>query len=243
MELRQLEYFMVLSQELHFTKAADRLGITQPTLSHQIRVLENEIGFPLFDRVGKKIAITDVGLILSEQCNNIMSALHNAKEQVNELQQMKSGSLSIAALPGELTDLVSTLLLEFHKNYPDIKVSVTSTDDISEFIMQNKVDFAITIASSDLSLDNEKIMKIPLYVEEFYLAISKKQPLARKKQINFSEVEKLPLILFPEKHQCRRLLEQTCLSSQITLCPKLETSSITSLFDLVKSEFGIHDCI
>ena len=59
MEIRQLEYFMTLYRELHFTKAADKLNISQPTLSHQIKVLENEIGVPLFDRIGKKIAITE----------------------------------------------------------------------------------------------------------------------------------------------------------------------------------------
>lgn len=72
MELRQLEYFMTLYKELHFTKAADKLGITQPTLSHQIKALEDEIGMPLFDRMGKKIAITDVGSILANECKNIL---------------------------------------------------------------------------------------------------------------------------------------------------------------------------
>ncbi len=64
MELKQLEYFMTLSQELHFTRAAEKLGITQPSLSQQIRLLEHEISMPLFDRVGKKTMLTEAGRAL-----------------------------------------------------------------------------------------------------------------------------------------------------------------------------------
>ncbi|MGG3449289.1 LysR family transcriptional regulator [Domibacillus aminovorans] len=176
MELRQLEYFMTLCRELHFTRAADKLGITQPTLSHQIKALEDEIGMPLFDRLGKKIAITDVGLILSEQCKNIFGALDNAKEQINELKEMTSGSIAIATLPGELTNLVSTLLLDFHKNHPDVKVRVISSDDIVQLVMQNKIDFAVTIVSSEFSSDDERIIKIPLYADRELSIIPIVQP-------------------------------------------------------------------
>ena len=82
MEIRQLEYFLVLCNELHFTKAAEKLNISQPTLSHQIKVLENELGIPLFDRLGKKIAITDAGKILHEQCTYIFRAIDNTKNQI-----------------------------------------------------------------------------------------------------------------------------------------------------------------
>lgn len=60
-ELRQLEYFLAVSKELHFTKAAEKLNISQPSLSQQIRALEHEVGMPLFDRIGKKISLTEAG--------------------------------------------------------------------------------------------------------------------------------------------------------------------------------------
>ena len=157
MELRQLEYFMTLYKELHFTKAADKLGITQPTLSHQIKALEDEIGMPLFDRMGKKIAITDVGSILANECKNIFNALDNVKEQISELKEIKGGNIAIATLPGELTDLVSTLLLDFHKNYPEVTVKIISSDEILELINQNQVNFAVTIDSSEYVFEDEKL--------------------------------------------------------------------------------------
>lgn len=239
MELRQLEYFMTLCKELHFTKAADKLGITQPTLSHQIKVLEDEIGMPLFDRLGKKIAITDVGYILSEECKNIFNALDNVKEQINEYKEIKGGKISIAALPGELTDLVSTLLLDFHKNYPEVAVKIISSDEILELINLNQVNFAVAIDSSYNSFDDEKIVKIPLYTEALFLVQSNKHPLVKEQEIQFSELNKLSLILFPGSHECRKLLDYTGISQQINLNPKIETSSIDSLLELVRSGFGV----
>ncbi|WP_459499944.1 LysR family transcriptional regulator [Bacillus sp. C1] len=238
MELRQLEYFMTLCKELHFTKAANKLGITQPTLSHQIRVLEDEIGMPLFDRLGKRIAITDAGYILANECKHIFNAVDNIKEKISELKEIKGGKISIAALPGELTDLVSTLLLDFHKNYPEVTVKIISSDEILELINQNQVNFAVTIDSSDYVFEDEKIIKIPLYTEELFLVLSNNHPLVNEKEIQFSEVNKLPLILFPESHECRKLLNYTCIPRKINLYPIIETSSIDSLFDLVRSEFG-----
>jgi len=239
MELRQLEYFMTLYKELHFTKAADKIGITQPTLSYQIRALEEELGMPLFDRLGKKIALTDVGHILFKECKSIFNSLDNVKEQVHELRKSKSGNISVAVLPGELTDLVSTLLLDFHKNYPEVNVRIISSDEILESIFLNQVDFAVTIDTLDNAFDDERVVKIPLYVEELFLTLSNKHFLAKEKEIQFSELSKLPLILFPESHECRKLLNYTCLSHQINLQPKIETSSMDSMFELVRSGFGM----
>lgn len=89
MEFRQLEYFMMLCKELHFTRAAEKLHISQPTLSHQIKVLENEVGALLFDRIGKKISITDAGEILYNQCTSIFNSIDNVKLQINELELLQ----------------------------------------------------------------------------------------------------------------------------------------------------------
>lgn len=106
MEIRQLEYFKVLCDELYFTKAAEKLNISQPTLSHQIKVLEMELGIPLFDRIGKKIAITDAGKILLEQCIHIFRAIDNTSNQIIALKHLKAGKLVIGTLHGELTSFI-----------------------------------------------------------------------------------------------------------------------------------------
>lgn len=132
MELRHLEYFLMVSKELHFTKAAEKLGISQPTLSHQIRILEKEIGYSLFNRVGKRIELTKVGEIVQQEALNIQGSIQNMASQIAAFSKVEIGEVKIAVLPGEITDLVSTLCIQFNQLYPNIKVFIETTDQVEK---------------------------------------------------------------------------------------------------------------
>ena len=93
MELKQLEYFIAVCQEQHFTRAAEKLGIAQPSLSQQIRLLEHEIGTPLFDRIGKRTVITEAGKALLHHSYNVFHELSQAKAAISELQGLQRGTL------------------------------------------------------------------------------------------------------------------------------------------------------
>jgi LysR family cyn operon transcriptional activator len=234
MELRQLDCFIATCEELHFTRASVKMGITQPSLSHQIKTLEDELGVQLFDRIGKKIAITEAGKILYNQSKLALSNLSNAKEQIEELMQMERGTLSIGALPGELSQLVSSILLDFHNKYPKVRIRVFGVEDIVTRILQNELDLAITI----LPIGDDRIDTIPLYQERFYFVATKEHPYADRKAINFNEILHVPIVMFPETHRCRQLIDMTCSSAGLKLDPLIETSSIDSLFGLVRSGGG-----
>lgn len=235
MELRQLEYFMAVCEELHFTKASEKLGITQPTLSHQIKALEDEIGVPLFDRMGKKIAITEAGRLLYEQASKAFGNLKGAIEKIQELQQIERGILYIGTLPGEINELISSLLLEFHKKYPRIQIRVISKDDIVERILMNELDLAVTI----MPPEDERLTRVRLYKEDFYLAVSSNHPLASKVSANFDEIRNYPIILFPQNHQCRKLIESTCTSKGFQVDALIETNDIDSILNFVEAGAGI----
>ncbi|MDR6550246.1 LysR family transcriptional regulator [Paenibacillus qinlingensis] len=235
MEFRQLEYFMAICEELHFTRASEKLGMSQPTLSHQIKSLEDELGVPLFDRIGKKIAITEAGTILLNECTVIFSSLANVKVQIMELQKVTRGTLSIGALPGELTQLVSSLLLDFHQIYPEIQIKILNLDDIVERVIQNQIDLAITI----FPVDDDRIRKIPLYKEDIYLAVSRDHALANRDSIHFNEISSYPVILFPQSHKCRQIIDLNSTVCGIPIEPIIETTAIETIIDLVKSGTGV----
>lgn len=124
MELKQLEYFMALCRELHFTRAAEKLNIAQPSLSQQIRLLEHEIGMPLFNRSGKRTVMTEAGNILLQHCYNIFHELSQARDAISELQGLKRGTLKIGALLTVVNYLLPRTVVEFHHDYPNIELSV-----------------------------------------------------------------------------------------------------------------------
>jgi len=234
MELRQLEYFMAICEELHFTRAAENLGITQPTLSHQMKALEDALGIPLFDRLGKKIAITEAGKILQEQCRKIFSNLKSAYEQIEELQKVKRGKLVVGALPGDLSQLASKLLLEFHHKYPQVQIKIFGLDDVVERVLQNEIDLALTL----MAPEDERLTKIPLYNEEFYLTVSYDHPLADRDKVEFEEIKDIPLVLCPINHKCRQLIDAACSSAGFVVQPIIESTDVDSILSLVKAGVG-----
>src|SRR4051812_37770212 len=95
MEIQLLEYFMAICESLHFTKAAEKLRISQPTLSHQIKLLEDRLGTPLFERVGKKVFITQAGKCLLEHSERIFFELDQVDIKIKEIRGLQRGKLTI----------------------------------------------------------------------------------------------------------------------------------------------------
>ncbi len=231
MELRHLEYFLMVSKELHFTKAAEKLGISQPTLSHQIKMLEKEIGYSLFNRVGKKIELTKVGEIVQQEALNIQGSIQSMASQIVAFSKIEIGELRIAVLPGEITDLVSTLCIPFNQLYPNIKVFIETTDQVEKAVLENRADFGISF-----HLNQYDILQVTkLYDEDFYLISNQ---CNEESKVSFSAVLDGPLILFPTMHQCRKLLNKTSFEMGRQLEPIVETSSIKSILNLVRSGIG-----
>ncbi|MFS0816031.1 LysR family transcriptional regulator [Lysinibacillus sp. 1P01SD] len=231
MELRHLEYFLMLSKELHFTKAAEKLGISQPTLSHQIKMLEKEIGYSLFNRVGKKVELTKVGEIVQQEALNIQGSILSISSQITALSNVEIGELKIAVLPGEITDLVSTLCIQFNQLYPNIKVIIETTDQVEKAVLQNQADFGIDFHLTP----NDLLQATKLYDEDFYLISNQRN---KEQNVSFSSVLDYPLILFPSMHQCRKLLNKASNEVGKPLEPIVETSSIRSILNLVRHGVG-----
>ncbi|WP_309484769.1 LysR family transcriptional regulator [Lysinibacillus boronitolerans] len=120
MEIRHLHYFMAVCEELHFTKAAEKLGISQPTLSQQIRVLEDELGMPLFDRIGKKIVVTEAGSLLFSYTIEVFNTLQNVKDSIKDLQALEGGQISIGIMPSDLDYRITQLVIDFHQKFPKV---------------------------------------------------------------------------------------------------------------------------
>lgn len=235
MELRQLEYFMAVCEKLHFSRAAEKIRITQPTLSQQIKMLENELSIPLFNRIGKRITMTEAGKILYKQSERIFSHVKHAQDAIAELKQVEGGSLTIGVLPGDADLLFTALLLDFHKKHPKISLSLVETTQVAEQVTQGILDIGVTTASPP----DDRVIQIPLFHEEFSLAVAKDHSLAKKTSLQLKDLQEIKTVLFPPDHQCRKLIDQFCMKEGFRLQPQIETTTIASLINMVQQGIGV----
>lgn len=234
-EIRHLHYFMAVCEELHFTKAAEKLGISQPTLSQQIRILENELGMPLFDRIGKKIVVTEAGSLLFSYATEMLTTLQNVKDAIKDLQELQGGQISVGIMPSDLDYRITQLVIDFHEKFPKVKLKILASIDIMRQVLENEVDIGI---GTNVEADDRLVM-IPLCREEYVLVVSKEHALAKQTAITIAELKELPMVMYPEGFLGREVVEDVVKTHGFQLHTILETSSVTSIMNLVRENIGV----
>lgn len=233
-EIRHLHYFMAVCEALHFTKAAEKLGISQPTLSQQIRVLEDELGMPLFDRIGKKIVVTEAGSLLFSYATEMLTTLQNVKDAINDLQELQRGQISVGIMPSDLDYRITQLVIDFHQKFPKVKLKILASIDIMRQVLENEVDIGI---GTNVEPD-DRLVIIPLRREEYVLTVSQEHPLANQTAITIAELKGLPMVMYPEGFFGREIVEEAVKKHGFQLHSILETSSVTSIMNLVRANIG-----
>jgi LysR family cyn operon transcriptional activator len=233
MELRLLEYFLTVSEELHFTRAAEKLGISQPTLSQQIKVLEGTLGISLFKRVGKKVFLTESGEVLKYHAIKTFYELEQAKIAINELAGFQRGKITVGCAGSHL---LTSSVITFHKVFPKIKVSVLElpTDEIKQNLLTNKIDIGIIYLPSD----DERLLTQPLFQEEFYLVVSTENKLSNKKEITTDELKDIEINLLRNEYLIRQIIDQSCKHIGLEIEPSIELSTLEALLQLTRKNVG-----
>ncbi len=237
MELKQLEYFIVLCKELHFTRAAEKLGITQPSLSQQIRLLEHEVGMPLFDRIGKTNKLTEAGEALLHHSYNVFHELSQARAAISELQGLRRGALKVGALLTAVNDLLPPTIIGFHDTYPNVELSIKGlrTGDIYKGLLENELDLGITF----LPVEHSDLKSIPLYEDELAVAVPKDYPLSEHACVTLDRLKDVPSVLLPDDYFLRQLVNVHCRSLSFEPEPVLEMTTMESIIHMVSKGIGI----
>lgn len=233
MELRQLRYFLKALELLNFTESARSLNVSQSSLSQQIIQLEEELGLPLFDRIGKKVYATEAGLQFSVYARQTLASVRDGRQIVQDLAGLKTGELVIGATPAMSALLVSTLTA-FSGRYPNIRIKVTfgTSDELLEKLQASELDIALTFHENNWE---STFSAKRLFDSSVMLVVSSTSPLADRKSIGFRKIGSLPLAL-PAKGYSTRPFIDTMLAE---LCPEamvhIEINDISTLFRLVET--------
>src|SRR5215471_11194461 len=122
-ELRHLRYFLAVAEDQHFTRAAEKLRITQPTLSHQIRELEGQLNLSLFDRVGRRVKLTAAGEMLLPRARRIVRELAEAQSALDELHGLKRGGLKVGIVQTVNACVIPEIVARFSATHPGIDIA------------------------------------------------------------------------------------------------------------------------
>jgi DNA-binding transcriptional LysR family regulator len=191
--LRQLQVFEAIVRLGSFTRAAEELFLTQPTVSMQIRKLTDAIGLPLFEHVGRNVEPTEAGLELYEACRTMFESLANLEMKVSDLKGMKRGRLRMGVIT-TAKYLAPEILGEFSQLYPGIELAlkVTNRDSIIERMHRNEDDLYIMGQAPEDELDVESY---PFAPNPLVVMAPRSHHLVGKKNVSLAEIAKEPLII------------------------------------------------
>ncbi|MFD1561170.1 LysR substrate-binding domain-containing protein [Paraburkholderia silviterrae] len=242
MELRHLRYFVVVAEERHFTRAAERLGIGQPPLSLQIQRLEREIGAQLFRRLSRGVELTEAGELLFENARQVLALVDRTCADVQRLARGEMGHLRVGfAGATYFHSLVPAIIREYRGQHPDVTVSPeqSNTPSLVDGLLEGRVDVAFIrppILSAD-ELEVELLVK-----EDMVVVLPHTHPLARAGApvpLNALAVE--TFILFPRTVGAGLYDAVTGACERAGFMPRLgqEAPQITSIVPMVGAGFGV----
>ena len=193
MEIRVLRYFLETAKEGNMTRAAERLLISQPTMSKQLKELENELGAKLFIRSNYSIRLTEAGMLLRDRAEDILSLVDKTEAEFKSLEETNSGDIFVGAPESEAMSLFAEAVHSLQKNYPKIRCNIYSGNlsDVCERLDKGLLDFAIVMSYVDLSKYN--YLELPMK-DTWGILMRKNDPLTGKSSFAASDLDKLPLI-------------------------------------------------
>lgn len=234
MYLIQLKYFLTVARCEHMTHAAEELHIAQPSLSKVISKLEDELGVPLFERVGRQIKLNNFGRTFLYRVERIFFELENGKRELSEMLKKERLNITIAA---NNIGPFSKILEGYLVISPNTVFGHTmgSTEKMKKQLQDGEVVFCITSPP----IEDDFIDCIPLTVEEIFLVVSKKHKFATYEKINLIEAAREPFVCLKEGYGIRDLTEKLCRQAGFNPNIVFETDISTNLMELVNSNMGV----
>jgi len=232
MELRHLRYFVALADCLSFTRAAARVHVTQSTLSHQIRQLEEEVGQALFDRIGRRVVTTEAGALFLAYASRALQEVDQGIATLKPGGGGLTGQVRIGATHTFNIGLIPECVAMFLARHPTVQIRVDelAADEISKQLHAGGLDLGIAYRPTGPT----ELWFEPLYNEEMVLVVSASHPLAGRKRIRMVELHQQRLVLLPDYFATRTLLDECFKASGAEPVVVAEMSTIAPMLGLVQ---------
>jgi DNA-binding transcriptional LysR family regulator len=240
--LDQLRILRAIASEGSFKKAADSLYVTQPAVSLQIQNLEKQLDVALFDRGGRKAQLTEAGHLLLSYCDRILSQCQEACRALDDLHNLKGGSLIVGASQTTGTYLMPRMIGLFRQKYPDVSVQlqVHSTRRTAWGVANGQVDLAII--GGELPPDlNDLLQVVPYANDELALVLPPKHPLSRLPELTKEDLYRLGFVCLDAQSTTRKMVDQLLSRSKLDVGRmkiEMELNSFEAIKNAVQSGLG-----
>lgn len=216
--LQQLRILKAIATEKNFTKAAELLYLSQPSLSKQIKILEKNLGVLLINRENNKISLTENGKVFLQYSERILALCEESCRALIDLKNGERGNLTVGASQTIGTYLMPRVLALFARNYPqiDLKVQVNSTRLISKNVVNREIDIAVVGGEIPTELKKNLIVE-PFVEDEFSLIVPKSHPFATKKLITKEDLYHLNFITLNSNSTIRKFIDNILIQNEIEI--------------------------
>ncbi len=236
MELRHLRYFLAVASCQSFSRAAEALHVSQPSLSVQIAALEQELGTRLFDRLGRTVVLTQPGELFRQHAHRVLREVELATQAVLEMNGAQQGRLVVGVLSSVNSYLIPPLVSRFKQRWPNIHLQVHAqpSAEIVRALVANQLDIGIVL----LPVDDGRITTVPLLDERLSLVAPASYAL-RKPRLRMRDLGSHPLVLTPADYCLRKMVESECLKARVQPHVVLEMSSPEGILQAVSNGAGL----
>ncbi|MBB3262066.1 LysR family cyn operon transcriptional activator [Paraburkholderia bannensis] len=233
MLLRHIRYFLAVAEHRNFTRAAEALHISQPTLSQQIRQLEDALRVQLLDRSGRTIQLTDAGAAYVRYAQRALQDLEAGKRAIHDVQELSRGSLRLAMTPTFTAYLIGPLLEKYNRRYPNITLNILEMpqDRMEALLNEDALDVGIAFKDTHPPDIETRV----LFVEALGMVVGKSHPHAKKRgALKCREFASETLVLLNEEFATRHYIDRYCREHGIAPHIAMEVNSISAVIEIVQ---------
>ncbi|MEU8202546.1 LysR family transcriptional regulator [Streptosporangium sp. NPDC049046] len=238
MQLQQLAYFVAVAEARHFTQAAERMRVAQPSLSKQIKALEAELGASLFSRARGNVTLTPAGEALLPLARRMLADAETARSEVGELVGLRRGRVRLGATPSLCAGLLADALARFHHAYPGIELFVEEggSRDLVRTLARGQLDLALIIMplhNDDPALVTEEILRENLVVA------SPSNDHPRKPYARIEELRRRPMVMFRRGYDLREATLSACRQAGFEPMFAVEGGEMDAVLRFVEAGLGV----
>ncbi|MEV5594243.1 LysR substrate-binding domain-containing protein [Streptomyces sp. NPDC052496] len=241
MQLQQLRYFVAVADTRHFTRAAEREHVAQPSLSQQIKALERELGADLFHRARGHITLTDAGRTLLPLARRVLADTETARREVQEVAQLRRGRLRLGAPPSLCASLVPDVLSVFHAAYPGVELVVheDGSQDLVRVLAAGELDLALII--TPLPEQAPALATAELLREELVVvsAPDRQAPVGGGRRIRVEDLRDRPLAMFRRGYDLREFTTAACRAAGFEPVFTVEGGEMDAVLGFVRAGLGV----